>query len=41
MSRAVDAAALDDAVKQVTDAISSKSPITIALGLEAFAAQDD
>jgi enoyl-CoA hydratase/carnithine racemase len=29
------------ATKRVTDALVSKSPITLALGLRAFAAQDD
>jgi enoyl-CoA hydratase/carnithine racemase len=33
--------ALDGAVKALTDALASKSPITMALGLRAFAAQDD
>lgn len=33
--------ALDAAVKETTDAITSKSPKTIALGLSAFAKQDD
>jgi enoyl-CoA hydratase/carnithine racemase len=28
-------------VKKVTDAIATKSPITVRLGLRAFAAQDD
>lgn len=32
---------LDAAVKTITDQITSKSPITIALGLRAFAAQSD
>ncbi len=41
LGKAVDAAELDAAVKQVTDMIASKSPITVRLGLEAFAAQDD
>lgn len=41
LGRAVDAAELDAAVKQVTDAVGGKSPITVRLGLEAFAAQDD
>ena len=41
VGRAVDAAELDVAVKRITDTIAEKSPITIRLGLEAFAAQDD
>lgn len=41
VNRAVDPADLDAAVAQITSAIGSKSPITIRLGLEAFAAQDD
>lgn len=41
VNRAVPAAELDGAVKAVTDTIGSKSPITVKLGLEAFAAQDD
>jgi enoyl-CoA hydratase/carnithine racemase len=41
VNRAVEAAELDAAVKQYTDQIISKSPITLRLGLEAFAAQDD
>lgn len=41
VNRAVDPADLDAAVQQITSAIGSKSPITIRLGLEAFAAQDD
>jgi enoyl-CoA hydratase/carnithine racemase len=39
--RAVPAGELDVAVKELTDAIAKKSPITVALGLRAFAAQDD
>ncbi|MBX3226665.1 MAG: enoyl-CoA hydratase/isomerase family protein [Labilithrix sp.] len=35
------AADLDAAVARVTDALAAKSPITIALGLRAFAEQDD
>lgn len=38
---AVDAGELDDAVKTVVDRLLSKSPMTLRLGLEAFAAQDD
>jgi enoyl-CoA hydratase/carnithine racemase len=41
VNRAVEPAELDAAVKQVTDLLVSKSPITLRLGLEAFAAQDD
>jgi enoyl-CoA hydratase/carnithine racemase len=41
VSRAVDAAELDAEVKKIADTICSKSPITVRLGLEAFAAQDD
>lgn len=41
LNRAVDPGALDAAVDEVTSALASKSPITVRLGLEAFAAQDD
>jgi enoyl-CoA hydratase/carnithine racemase len=41
VSRAVEPADLDAAIKHITDTIVSKSPITLRLGLEAFAAQDD
>ena len=41
VSRAVDAADLDAAVARYTDLVASKSPVTVRLGLEAFAAQDD
>ena len=41
INRAVEVAELDGAVKHITDQILSKSPITLRLGLEAFAAQDD
>lgn len=41
VSKAVDAADLDASVKAYTDAIASKSPLTLKLGLSAFAAQDD
>jgi enoyl-CoA hydratase/carnithine racemase len=41
VNKAVDAADLDGAVKIVTDALLGKSPITLRLGLEAYAAQDD
>jgi enoyl-CoA hydratase/carnithine racemase len=41
VNRAVEPLELDAAVQQITDTIASKSPITVKLGLEAFAAQDD
>ena len=41
LNRVVEPGELDAAVKQITDAILSKSPSTVRLGLEAFAAQDD
>jgi enoyl-CoA hydratase/carnithine racemase len=41
VSRAVDAGELDPTIKQITDALLAKSPMTLRLGLEAFAAQDD
>lgn len=41
LGKAVDAADLDVTVKQVTDAIAGKSPVTLRLGLQAMAAQDD
>jgi len=41
LGKAVDAAALDAAVKQVTDLLASKSPVALRLGLQALAAQDD
>jgi enoyl-CoA hydratase/carnithine racemase len=41
VSRAVDPAELDAAVEQITDALLTKSPSTLRLGLDAFAAQDD
>ncbi|UQA55227.1 enoyl-CoA hydratase/isomerase family protein [Polyangium aurulentum] len=41
VSLAVDAEGLDAAVDRIVQTIASKSPITIKLGLEAFAAQDD
>jgi enoyl-CoA hydratase/carnithine racemase len=41
INRAVEVAELDGAVKHITDQILSKSPMTLRLGLEAFAAQDD
>lgn len=41
VNRAVAPEQLDGEVKRVTDAIATKSPITVRLGLRAFAAQDD
>lgn len=41
LGKAVDAAELDAAVKTITDALASKSPVAIGLGLQALAAQDD
>ncbi|MEZ4299149.1 MAG: enoyl-CoA hydratase-related protein [Polyangiaceae bacterium] len=41
LGAAVEAAELDGAVKKITDAIASKSPVATRLGLEALAAQDD
>lgn len=41
VNRAVDAAELDGAVQKITDTLLAKSPITVRLGLSAFAAQDD
>lgn len=41
VNRAVAPEQLDAEVKRVTDAIASKSPVTVRLGLRAFAAQDD
>lgn len=41
VSRAVDPADLDAAVGKLALALVAKSPITLRLGLEAFAAQDD
>jgi enoyl-CoA hydratase/carnithine racemase len=41
VTRAVPAAELDGAVAEITDAIAKKSPLTVSLGLRAFAAQDD
>lgn len=38
---AVDAPDLDATVEKMTSALAAKSPITVRLGLEAFAAQDD
>jgi enoyl-CoA hydratase/carnithine racemase len=41
VNRAVDPVELDGAVKQIADRLLEKSPITVKLGLEAFAAQTD
>jgi enoyl-CoA hydratase/carnithine racemase len=41
VNRAVDAAELDAAVQKLTSELLSKSPVTVRLGLEAFAAQED
>jgi enoyl-CoA hydratase/carnithine racemase len=41
VNRAVPPAELDVAVKHITDTLATKSPITVRLGLRAFAAQDD
>lgn len=41
LNRVVDPGDLDAAVKAITDEIGKKSPLTVALGLRAFAAQDD
>jgi enoyl-CoA hydratase/carnithine racemase len=41
VNRAVEPTVLDAEVKKITDAIATKSPITVRLGLRAFAAQDD
>ncbi len=41
LNRVVPADELDGAVRTVTDEIGKKSPSTLALGLRAFAAQDD
>jgi enoyl-CoA hydratase/carnithine racemase len=41
VNRAVEVAELDGAVKLITDEILLKSPSTIRLGLDAYAAQDD
>ena len=41
VTRAVAAADLDAAVADVTSEIAKKSPLTVGLGLRAFAAQDD
>jgi enoyl-CoA hydratase/carnithine racemase len=41
LNEVVEPAGLDAAVKKLTDVIATKSPITVRLGLRAFAAQDD
>jgi enoyl-CoA hydratase/carnithine racemase len=41
INRAVSADELDDAVAEITDQVAKKSPLTMKLGLEAMAAQDD
>jgi enoyl-CoA hydratase/carnithine racemase len=41
VNRAVAPGELDAEVKKITDAIAAKSPITVRLGLRAFADQDD
>jgi len=41
VNRAVAPEQLDAAVKAITDAIATKSPVTVRLGMRAFAAQDD
>jgi enoyl-CoA hydratase/carnithine racemase len=41
VNRAVEVAELDGAVKLMTDALLSKSAVTLRLGLDAFAMQDD
>jgi enoyl-CoA hydratase/carnithine racemase len=41
VNRAVSPESLDAEVKKITDAIASKSPVTVRLGLRAFSAQDD
>jgi enoyl-CoA hydratase/carnithine racemase len=41
VNRAVSPESLDAEVKKITDAIAGKSPMTVRLGLRAFAAQDD
>ena len=41
LSRVVPAAGLDAAVASITEAVAGKSPVAIALGLRAFAEQDD
>lgn len=41
LGEVVEPDALDDAVRAICETIASKSPMTVKLGLEAFAAQDD
>jgi enoyl-CoA hydratase/carnithine racemase len=41
LNKVVEDDGLDAAVEEVTSTIASKSPMTVRLGLEAFAAQDD
>jgi enoyl-CoA hydratase/carnithine racemase len=41
VNRAAEPAALDAEVRKITDVVATKSPITVRLGLRAFAAQDD
>jgi enoyl-CoA hydratase/carnithine racemase len=41
VNRAVAPGELDAEVRRMTDAVASKSPSTVRLGLRAFAAQDD
>jgi enoyl-CoA hydratase/carnithine racemase len=41
LNRVVPAAELDEAVRAITGAVAQKSPSTVALGLRAFAKQDD
>ena len=41
INRAAEVAELDGAVKHIIDHLLTKSPMTLRLGLEAFAAQDD
>lgn len=41
VNQAVEATELDAAVKKITDSLSARSPSTVRLGLEAFAAQAD
>ena len=41
LNRTASPETLDAEVKKITDAITGKSPITVRLGLRAFAAQDD
>ena len=41
VNAAVSPESIDGAVKKITDALLGKSPITVRLGLRAFAAQDD